>query len=239
MTVLPPLPPGLLLDLDDTILTYDAIGSDTWLQTSRVFADRCGVAALTLHQAMEDTRHWYWGDPERNRLGRMRLDEVRIEIVHLCLRQLGTDDAALAAEIAEYFRTARDAAIGFFPGARETLVELRRRGIPLALVTNGQSHHQRAKLERFALEPFFDAICIEGEMGFGKPDPRAFAQALVGLGLKPEATWMVGDNLEWDILGAQRVGVTGVWHDYRHRGLPADAPAVPDHTIHALSELVE
>ncbi len=76
-------------------------------------------------------------------------------------------------------------------------------------------------------------------MGFGKPDPRAFAQALAGLALSPDETWMVGDHLEWDILGAQRVGVTGVWNDYRRRGLPDDAPAVPDHTVHALSELVD
>lgn len=233
------LPAGLLLDLDDTILTYDAIGNETWQRTAKVFADRCGVPAATLYQALHDLRHWYWSDPVRNQAGRMRLDEARVDITHLALQRLGRDDRTLATEIATHFRTHRDAAISFFPGARETLDELRRRGHRLALVTNGQSHHQRAKLQRFGLEPVFDAICIEGEMGFGKPDPRAFALALERLGLPPEETWMVGDNLEWDIRGAQGLGIFSVWHDYRRRGLPADPPAVPDHTVHALRELVE
>lgn len=237
MNTLPPLPPGLLLDLDDTILTYDAIGNETWQRTAEAFAGRCGVATVALYDAIHDTRHWYWSDPERNRVGRMRLDEARVDITHMALHQLGRDDRALAAEIAEHFRAHRDAAISFFPGAREALDELRRRGHRLALVTNGQSHHQRAKLERFGLEPVFDVICIEGEMGFGKPDPRAFARALEGLGLPAEQTWMVGDNLDWDIAGAQALGIFAVWNDHRRRGLPEGSPVVPDHTIHALAEL--
>ena len=235
---LPPLPPGLLLDLDDTILTYDVLSHEMWQRTCEAFAARCGTDAGTLHRTLDDMRGWYWRDPERSRAGRLRLNEARAEVVHLGLQSLGADDRALAAELAEDFRTNRDAAIGFFPGARETLDELRRRGLRLALITNGQSHLQRAKLQRFDLEPYFDVICVEGEMGFGKPDRRAFESALAGLGLGPDETWMVGDNLTWDILGAQALGIFSVWHDARRRGLPADPPAVPDHTIYALSELV-
>jgi HAD superfamily hydrolase (TIGR01549 family) len=238
MNTLPPLPPGLLLDLDDTILTYDAIGREMWRQTSEVFADRCDTDAPTLNRALDEMRHWYWSDPERNQAGRMCLDQTRLEITHLALQRLGADDRELAAELAEHFRQHRDAAISFFPGARETLDELARRGHRLALVTNGQSHHQRAKLDHFDLERYFEVICVEGEMGFGKPDRRAFETALAGLGLPPEETWMVGDNLEWDIRGAQAVGICGVWHDYRRRGLPEGSAIIPDHTIHALSDLL-
>ena len=46
-----------------------------------------------------------------------------------------------------------------------------------------------------------------------------------------------GDNLTWDVLGAQRADIFGVWNDYRRQGLPNDAPAVPDLIIHSVAEL--
>lgn len=233
-----PLPAGLLLDLDDTILTYDAIGKAAWQRTCARFATRCGVTPERLHEALAGISRWYWSDPERHRLGRLRLDEARAEVTLLGLRELGLDDPALAHALSADYACERDAAIGFFPGAREALTAFRERGVRLALMTNGQSHHQRGKLERFDLERFFEVICIEGELGFGKPDRRVFETALAGLGLVPEQVWAVGDNLEWDVAGPQRLGIYGIWHDYRRRGLPEGSAVQPDRTIHALSELL-
>ncbi|MBN2202083.1 HAD hydrolase-like protein, partial [bacterium] len=36
----------------------------------------------------------------------------------------------------------------------------------------------------------------------------------------PEETWCVGDNVDWDIRGAQACGITAVWKDGRS-GAPA------------------
>ena len=75
-----------------------------------------------------------------------------------------------------------------------------------------------------------------------KLDPRRLAERLAETYrpmLEAGEVWMVGDNLEWDIFGAQSVGIFSVWNDYRRRGLREDAPAVPDRTIHALSELAD
>ena len=41
----------------------------------------------------------------------------------------------------------------------------------------------------------------------GKPQPEIFLTALDALGAQPETTWMVGDRLNTDILGAQRAGI--------------------------------
>ncbi len=232
------LPAGLLLDLDDTILSYDAVGDAAWRLTCERYCDRCSLDAPTLDRSLREYREWYWSDPERNRQGRLRLDETRVWIIAHALQRLGIEEGGLAAEITSTFRELRDASIGFLPGAQETLEELTRRGVPLALVSNGQAELQRAKLERFDLERYFRAICIEGEMGFGKPDGRAFAAALAGLGLQPEEVWMVGDNLEWDIFGAQQAGIYAIWNDYRGGGLPPDSAIAPDRIVRRLAELV-
>jgi ribonucleotide monophosphatase NagD (HAD superfamily) len=41
----------------------------------------------------------------------------------------------------------------------------------------------------------------------GKPSPAYFEAALEALDAEPELTWMVGDDLDSDIAGAQRYGL--------------------------------
>jgi putative hydrolase of the HAD superfamily len=125
------------------------------------------------------------------------------------------------------------------PGAVETLQWFRSSGCRTALLTNGAGPAQRRKIERFALEQWFDAICVEGELGFGKPDERIYTHALARLAVAPSNAWMVGDNLTWDIAPAQRLGLRAIWIDQRGNGLPDSAPCVPDRIVRALSELRE
>jgi HAD superfamily hydrolase (TIGR01458 family) len=44
----------------------------------------------------------------------------------------------------------------------------------------------------------------------GKPSPQYFGAALEAIDADPELTWMVGDDLEGDVLGAQRHGMKTV-----------------------------
>jgi phosphoglycolate phosphatase-like HAD superfamily hydrolase len=48
------------------------------------------------------------------------------------------------------------------------------------------------------------------EHGFGKPEERAYNQAIETLGVGPRETWMVGDNLEWEIMAPQRLGTYAI-----------------------------
>jgi len=61
---------------------------------------------------------------------------------------------------------------------------------------------------------------------------------LRGLRCAPRETWMVGDNLEWDVSGAQAVGIYGIWLDKHLHGLPHAATARPDRIIRSIAELV-
>jgi hypothetical protein len=48
------------------------------------------------------------------------------------------------------------------------------------------------------------------EHGFGKPEERAYNHAMEVLGVGPDETWMVGDNLEWEIVAPQRLGICAI-----------------------------
>jgi putative hydrolase of the HAD superfamily len=105
------------------------------------------------------------------------------------------------------------------------------------LLTNGGSKGQRLKIDRFDLAPLFDAILIEGEVGFGKPDPRIYTQALAAVNVAAEEAWMVGDNFEWDVAGPQREGIAGIWIDAHGRGVPAGQAVRPHRIIGRLADL--
>ena len=110
--------------------------------------------------------------------------------------------------------------------------------LPPESATNGAAEPQRAKVVRFALEHRFDHVQIEGEHGFGKPEERAYTHAMDVLGVGPDETWMVGDNLEWEIVAPQRLGIYAIWHDGYGVGLPPDCPIRPDRIIRRLSDLL-
>lgn len=229
---------AFLFDLDDTILD-EGDAEEAWRAAcERAAGGEPRVDAEALLVAIGRARAWYWSDPERHREGRLDLRAARSRLVAMALGDLGLDRSGLADCIADAYGDLRDAAVRPFPGAVETLERLNARGLLLALVSNGGSAAQRAKIERFGLSQYFQRILIEGEFGVGKPDERIFRAAMQGLGVAPVEAAMVGDNLDWDVAAAQGVGLFGVWVDSSGAGLPAASSVRPDLVIRALPELL-
>ena len=232
------LPRALLFDLDDTIVRESAGAENLWAELCDAFAARAGVEAQALHAAMLVARDWFWGDPAREKRGRLAMPWARRAVAEQAFRQLGLRNLAVAHALGDAFTRTRSERMHFFPGARETLLELRARGHRLALLTNGGALFQREKIERFALAPLFDVVLVEGELGFGKPDPRVFERALRALGATPHEALMTGNDLRSDILGARGAGIRAVWVDHAREGVPVGAPAWPDRVVRAIAELI-
>jgi putative hydrolase of the HAD superfamily len=226
---------ALLLDLDDTLLDYSGGVDDCW-------AAACALAAPTVAQdglisALAAARRSFWRDPEHNRRERVNMRRAWAQIAAQALEQCG-GDPELGKEIAEAFAARRHARMALFPDALALLTVLRECGMPLGLVTNGDAREQRAKIERHDLARFFDTIVIEGEFGAGKPDEAVYRTALAGLAVEPgPEVWMVGDHLEFDVAGPQRLGMRGVWLDRAGVGLPAGSPVRPHQILRGLAEL--
>ncbi|MEV6589421.1 TIGR01458 family HAD-type hydrolase [Streptomyces acidicola] len=73
----------------------------------------------------------------------------------------------------------------------------------------------------------------------GKPAPAFFEAALSHLGAEPGQALMIGDDIESDVLAAQRTGITGVlvrtgkYQPETHRA----ASAEPDHVLDSFADL--
>lgn len=228
---------ALLLDLDDTLLDYSGGAERCWTEA-------CAAAAGALDQArlvaaLAESRRWFWSDPVRHRRERTNMLGAWTQIAAHALERCGRAAPELAAAIAADFSARRRAEMALFPDALACLTACRDRGLPLGLVTNGDAREQRWKIERCGLAAYFGAIVIEGEVGAGKPDAVVYHRALAGLGIEPGPdVWMVGDHLEFDVAGAQSLGLHGVWLDRPGTGLPAGSRVRPDRTVRVLDEVV-
>ncbi len=240
---MPAFPRAILFDLDETLITFGD-RQDLFRQVAELYPDQIGpMAPRDLAEMVETGFRAFWADETRAGPGRLRLAHSRRTIVGETFERL-KDRApgltpAFALEFADRFHAHREGQMAPFPGALETVHALKNQGIRLALVTNGAAELQRPKVEKFDLEALFQHVQIEGEHGFGKPEPRAYLHAMERLGVGPEETWMVGDNLEWEVTAPQKLGIHAIWHDHRGTGLPAGATARPDRIIRAVSDLLE
>ena len=236
------LPRAMLIDMDDTILSAYGRPEIAWNKIAAEFADELAplppdqVAAALLASAR---KFWSTAEPIwRIRLGEARRLTVKGGLDALAAAGHRTLPDDLAHRIADRFTLYREEEMFVFPGAHAAIDALKALGVKLALVTNGAADMQRAKVERFALGHRFDHIQIEGEHGFGKPEERAYLHAMDALGVTASDTWMVGDNLEWEVVAPQRLGIYAIWMDVHGDGLPPGSTIKPDRIIRSLSELV-
>ena len=71
------LPKAILFDLDDTILVTNVMADQIWKEVCESFAKRLTpINHNTLLNAIREQREWYWKDPHRHRLGRLRLSNA-------------------------------------------------------------------------------------------------------------------------------------------------------------------
>lgn len=130
--------------------------------------------------------------------------------------------------------------------SRRVLEHLSSAGVALALITDGRSISQRAKIKALGIDRFFapDNIYISGERGHGKDDMEPFAYMAHRY---PEARrlWYVADNPAKDFLYPNLMGwVTVCLRDSGRNIHPQNVEAAgneyrPQHIVERLTELIE
>jgi HAD superfamily hydrolase (TIGR01549 family) len=117
-----------------------------------------------------------------------------------------------------------------------TVLDQLRPNYKTGILTNGFITLQRGKIEKHNLAAHVDFTLVSEEVGYHKPDKRAFEEALKVAGDVPATRALyIGDNLIADIQGAQAAGLTAILMN------PADHlhPPAGVLKIRQLSELLQ
>lgn len=118
------------------------------------------------------------------------------------------------------------------------LEDLKMKGIPMAILSNGKEKDQWEKVKALGITNWIpeEKIFISENLPAPKPDIRAFQTVEQKLHLNPEYTWFVGDTYEVDIVGAQKAGWHTIWYNHRKKNMPSGGVA-PDYETKNMEKL--
>ncbi|MCS7258084.1 MAG: TIGR02253 family HAD-type hydrolase [candidate division WOR-3 bacterium] len=119
----------------------------------------------------------------------------------------------LAAGIIAY-RRARESTLVAYPKVTITLLELLKRGLKLAVVSDAPRLQAWLRLCGLNIHNYFDVVVTLEDTNKRKPDPEPFKKTLQLLNLQPNEVIMVGDWPERDIVGAKLLGMRTVFARY-------------------------
>lgn len=234
-------PAAILFDLDDTILSCE--GGDyrkLWMQSVEEHIHLFDpLSADELFQEIRQVAREFWSDPDRHRRGRLEIQASRQQLVVTAASNLDRENDEAAVQLADHYHERREFNVVPFEGALETLEYFHRSATKTALITNGASEIQRMKIDKYRLDQYFDVVLIEGEFGRGKPDPAVYTHVVTELDVSAQESWIVGDNLEWEVRVPQQLGFHAIWNDFLDRGLPPDHDVVPDRIVNGIRELMD
>ena len=231
----------ILFDLDETLILEKPVAIRALEQTGQRAHDEADVPPSQLREAVLERAGEIWrstpvidycrrvgissweglwcefaGENENLVWLREWSPTYRFETWSRALNDMGVDDERLARTLADDFVEIRRGLFEHFPETIAILGDLKG-AVRLVLATNGASDLQRLKLETSGLAGYFDDVLVSGDIGFAKPHPHFFENALRLADAGPEETLMVGDSLQKDVGGAQKAGIRGIWVNRKDR----------------------
>ena len=131
----------------------------------------------------------------------------------------------LIDKISEQYITYLSTFPHLFEGALELLEVLKNR-FRLHIITNGFDKVQQFKIENSGIESFFEFVFTAEKVGFKKPHPEIFIQSLKTVNTTAEASIMIGDSFEADILGALNQGMQAIHFNSHNEEVHTKCPIV-------------
>jgi putative hydrolase of the HAD superfamily len=124
-------------------------------------------------------------------------------------------------------------------GVFETLTALRDRSFHLGIVSNIDDDQLEHMVSLSKIEPYFDSILSSEYAQSCKPDLRIFTEAIRRADCAPNEAFFVGDSLQQDIPGANRMGMHSVLIWDRTDSDPPSKEGVPRSVIRRIPELLD
>lgn len=201
----------LFFDLDRTLWDFDK-NSECALQF--LFEETQSAHQLPsfykFNQVYKEVNATLWKKYGKGKISKEELRDTRFQKAFF---KLGLNNPELNTYFNEEYLRISPLQTEMFPNTLETLETLKHEGYKMHIITNGFREVQLTKLENCALLPFFDIVVSSEEIGINKPDTRIFQHSMQLANSKPEHSVMIGDDMNVDVMGAERAGMFGVHFD--------------------------
>lgn len=227
-TTLTPDHTHLLLDLDGTVLDFEA----SQAHALRATVTELGLTWLDDHAATyAQINVELWLAYERGEIEAADLRATRWRR-YLQALELEADVDQVGADYLRRFA----AGAHLLEGAVEAVAALAER-LSIVAVTNGFGDVQHERLERSGLAPYLSGVVVSDEVGVAKPAAEIFDVAFQRAGHPArDRVAIVGDSLTSDMAGGRAYGITTVW--VNPAGLDHAPHPAPDRTIARLADLL-
>lgn len=217
----------IMMDIDNTLLDFDAAERKALLETLQQFSLPCDEAAVSRYHEINSS---LWGELNK---GKIRRDKLVVERFDRFVKEIGA--AAKAAELNRAYTEHLATHADVIPGAEEALQELAEVATMIA-VSNGTESVERGRLKLSGFEKYFDDIFVSEAVGVSKPNPKIFQMAMRKLGIEhSDKVLVVGDSLSADIQGGVNAGLDTCWVNMN--GLENESGLTPTYEVKALREL--
>lgn len=217
----------IMMDIDNTLLDFDAAERKALLETLQQFSLPCDEAAVSRYHEINSS---LWGELNK---GKIRRDKLVVERFDRFVKEIGA--AAKATELNRAYTEHLATHADVIPGAEEALQELAEVATMIA-VSNGTESVERGRLKLSGFEKYFDDIFVSEAVGVSKPNPKIFQMAMRKLGIEhSDKVLVVGDSLSADIQGGVNAGLDTCWVNMN--GLENESGLTPTYEVKALREL--
>ena len=153
-------------------------------------------------------------------------EDLRFNRLNMTFEKLNySASIGLIDKISEQYITYLSTFPHLFEGAIELLEALKNR-FRLHIITNGFDKVQQFKIENSGIESFFEFVFTAEKVGFKKPHPEIFIQSLKTVNTTAEASIMIGDSFEADILGALNQGMQAIHFNSHNEEVHTKCPIV-------------
>ena len=174
---------GIIFDVDGTLVDSNDLHTECWLEVFREFGKD------------------FAPDVVRNQIGKG--GDLLVPDL-LDAREMRRFGEQLKERRGELWKQAYMLRVQPFPYMRQSLAELRGRGIRIALGSSSDQEEVEYYTQLLGVGELLEGTTSKSDAEFSKPSPEIFRAALERLGSDPARTLAVGDT-PYDILAAHRV----------------------------------
>ena len=226
---------AVFFDLYHTLVRYEPPREELQAKALRDFGIE--VSAEALRRPLHIADDFIYQELARSPVNKGSAEDrmaLYVRYEEILLREAGIDASeSLALKMLGKMRQF-DMKLVLYDDVMTALTDLGNQGLVLGLISNVDKD-MAPVFEELGLASLLQVVVTSQSVGFNKPQPEIFQEALRQAGVKASETIYVGDQYQVDIVGANKAGMKGLLLDRDgYFGEAADCPR-----LQSLNQVVE